>query len=237
MTDFVLVHGAWHGAWCWAAVARHLEAEGHRVIALDLPGHGEDRTPVADVTLGRYARRIAEVLETLAGEAVLVGPAAAGMAISAAAEISPERISALVYLCAYLPGDGESLLDLEGRNPRPTVPLSLLMSEDGTTATLEADKVADLLYGDCSPEMAADAARRLTPQAIEPFGEAVRLSEERFGSVRRVYVECTRDEALSIELQRDMIAAAQPIEVHTLDCGHSPFLSMPDRLAEILMRL
>ncbi len=77
MSRFVLVHGAWHGAWCWNKVVPLLEAKGHSVDAIDLPGHGSDVTPIAEVTLERYAERVGRALRAEPEPAVLVGHSAA----------------------------------------------------------------------------------------------------------------------------------------------------------------
>ena len=103
MTTFVLVHGSWHGSWCWCRVVPELEALGHRVLALDLPGHGDDATPVARITLAAYAECVAAVVRGAAEPVVLVGHSFGGIVISQAAELIPERISRLVILNAPHP--------------------------------------------------------------------------------------------------------------------------------------
>src|ERR1700680_4689248 len=115
MSQFLLVHGASGGAWCWHKLMPELERRGHRALAIDLPGHGEDKTPLAQVNLAAYAERVADTLKKLPEPAVLIGHSMGGMVISAAAELAPEWVRTLVYLCAYLPRDGESLSAIEGR--------------------------------------------------------------------------------------------------------------------------
>ena len=120
MARFVLVHGAWHGAWCFDALARDLAAAGHEVDTFDLPGHGSDATPHDEVTLDTYAQRVAEVIGQDGEPVVLVGHSMGGIVVTQAAELVPERIARLVYLTAFLPKDGESLQYLAGlpREPR-----------------------------------------------------------------------------------------------------------------------
>jgi pimeloyl-ACP methyl ester carboxylesterase len=102
VSTYLLVHGGWHGAWCWQRVAPLLRRAGHRVIVPDLPGHGDDPTPIAAVTPGSDVQSVSTVLDTLAEPAILVGHSSGGMVISAAAELRPRVVRALVYLAAFL---------------------------------------------------------------------------------------------------------------------------------------
>ena len=106
MATFVLVHGAWHGGWCWREIVPLLESAGHRVDALDLPGHGDNPAPVSEMTLDANARLVADRVEVVGEPVVLVGHSMGGVSITQAAELVPERIATLVYVTAFLPGDG-----------------------------------------------------------------------------------------------------------------------------------
>jgi pimeloyl-ACP methyl ester carboxylesterase len=141
MTDFLLIHGAWHGAWCWDRLIPALTALGHRASAIDLPGHGADPTPRETVTLAAYGAAVADALRAAPGPVVLVGHSMGGMAISAGAALVPDKVSALVYLTAFLPGDGRSLMSYEGDNPDPRVPPALV--PDGAVATVRPEMVRD----------------------------------------------------------------------------------------------
>jgi len=237
MANFLLIHGAWHGAWCWADTLAALKAAGHDARSIDLPGHGADATPPAEVTLDDYVSRIGEALAGFDGKVILVGHSMGGMVVSAAAEAYADRLAKVVYLCAFLPRDGESLMDLEGRNPRPTVPPALLPDPEGKTAMLQPDKLVPLFFHDCTPGQQRMAVAKLTPQTLEPLGRKLTLTPARFGQVPKAYIECTDDRAISIELQRDMIAASGVTEVLSMPTSHSPFLAAPTELAEKLASL
>ena len=233
MATFLLIHGAWHGGWCWEALTPELEARGHAVHATDLPGHGDDPADPAGVTMDDYVARVTARLREMPEPAVLLGHSMGGMPISAAAEAEAERVRALVYLCAFLPRDGESLMAIEGRNPRSTVPPHIVADEAGGTLSIAPRHHRGLFYGDVDEAVMARAQERLTPQPAAPFGAPLALGEA-FAGARKHYVECVRDGAISIELQRDMIAASPGVTVHTMDADHSPFLSHPAALARIL---
>ncbi|MFP4275596.1 MAG: alpha/beta fold hydrolase, partial [Paracoccaceae bacterium] len=115
MAEFLLIHGSCHGAWCWRDVLPALAGLGHTARAIDLPGHGEDKTPVAEITLEGYRDAILAAIDT---PVILVGHSMAGFPIAAAAEAAPERIARLVFLCAYAPRDGLSLVDMRREAPR-----------------------------------------------------------------------------------------------------------------------
>ncbi len=101
MATYVLVHGAWHGGWCWSKLVPLLEATRHRAIALDLPGHGNDKTPLAELSLDRYVACVSTAIGTIDEPVVLVGHSLGGTVISQTAEMHPDRILKLIYLCAF----------------------------------------------------------------------------------------------------------------------------------------
>ena len=237
MTQFLLVHGAFHGAWCWQKLVAALEKRGHRAKAIDLPGQGEDQTPLKEVTLDTMVDKIIAEMSDLPGKVVLVGHSLGGIPITVTGEKVPDRIKALVYLSAFLPRNGEALLDIENRNPKPVVPVSMTFDSERISGTIMADKVRDIFYHDCSDTDIADAKARLRPQALAALMTKVHVTSERLGRIPKVYVECTEDRALSIEMQRDMVSKSPPVDVRSLPASHSPFLSMPDKLADALADL
>ena len=209
MARFVLVHGAWHGAWCYDALARDLAAAGHEVDTFDLPGHGADETPYDEVTLDLYAQRIAEVIGDEGEPVVLVGHSMGGIAITQAAELVPDRIAKLVYLTAFLPRDGESLQALASLKENAAdivVPNAVI---EPPVATMPAPAAKAAFYHRCAPADADAAAARLNPQALQPIVTPVSITAERAGGVERHYIACTDDRAIPIALQQRMIAAAR----------------------------
>jgi pimeloyl-ACP methyl ester carboxylesterase len=235
MARFVLVHGAWHGGWCWEKVAPLLQAAGHTVDAVDLPGHGDSPAAIGEMTLETYARRVADHVEAAGGPVVLVGHSMGGIPITQAAELAVDRIETLVYVTAFLPNDGQSLAQLAEGDPDALVHPNLIVDEAAGSCTVAEPALRDTFYGECSAEDAAQAAARLVPESLAAIGTPVRITEERAGSIRRIYVECARDRAISIAKQREMWAARPCEQVLTLDTDHSPFLSTPKELAAHLL--
>jgi pimeloyl-ACP methyl ester carboxylesterase len=237
MTTFLLVHGAWHGGWCWEKVAPLLEAQGHRVIAPDLPGHGDDRTPISGVSLDAYTTRICDLMAAEREPVVLVGHSMGGIVITSVAERVPGQVRTLVYLAAFLVGDGQSVMTAARGDAESVLGGYFEIAPDGLSCTVKPEGVKPSFYGECNDSDVARARARLVPQALAPFNTVVHWSESRAGRVPRVYIECLRDRAIGIAKQRSLVAAHPCAKVLTLDTDHSPFYSTPSALAAHLAAL
>ncbi len=241
MARIVLVHGAFGGAWCWEPVVPGLRAAGHEVETFDLPGSGSDPTPVAEVTLDRYAERTLEVLAA-GPPAVLVAHSMGGMVATQAAARRPDLVTSLVYLGAFLPADGQSLLDLthlpEGAGDK--VQANLVISGDPPVATLPREAARHALYASCTDEQAEWALDRRGPQPGAPFAQPFRLEPDRaqaYLALPRAYIVCLRDRAIPPALQRLMSQAAGCDPVLELDTDHSAWLSRTADVVAALDRL
>lgn len=232
---FLLVHGAWHGAWCWKHVVPLLEAKGHRAIAIDLPGLGDDETPLEQVTLEVWNDALGAHIDAQPEPVVLVGHSRGGVNISWAAELRPDRIRSLIYVAAVLLKDGETSAVypemMEAIAPK------LEFAEDGSSARVRPEACAETFYAQCSPEDVSFALENLRPEPFAPTSLPLRISEGAWGRIPRSYVECTEDRALPVELQRRMLAHHSGTRIATLEADHSPFFSMPERLANTLIEL
>lgn len=231
----LLVHGAWSRGSTWGEVPARLAALGHHVTAPDLPGHGSDPADPSRVTLADYAFRLADILRS-GPPALLVGHSMGGMAISAAAELAPDQVTRLVYICAFLPRDGESLLDLMKRQPDTIRPAVRPGPRPGTTV-LGAATALPLLAQDAPPPAQAALAAALGLQPNRPQTDRIHLTPGNFGRLPRAYILCEDDRTVTPQLQRDMIAASPCEPVFSLPTGHFPQLSDPDRLARLLADL
>ncbi|MBT3552136.1 MAG: alpha/beta fold hydrolase [Rhodospirillaceae bacterium] len=227
---FVLIHGAWHGAWCWQRVIPLLEAKGHKVVAPDLPGLGEDKTDPALVTLADNVTSVGAALDEAGEKAILVGHSLGGLTITQSGEIYPDRIAKLVYLTAFLPLDGEARADVVVPGAPPSTRV-LLQSEDKSTYWLPDEVIEPNYYHDCDPETVAWAKVRLRPQPAAVSSTPVRTSAENWGRLPRAYIICANDQSIKIETQKFMIERAGCDPVITMQTSHSPFLSAPDALA------
>ena len=236
--SFVLVHGSWHGPWCWDKLAPLLRAEGHRVTSVDL----QAGRPPAQSNLAAYVKQVTDALDAQGSPAVLVAHSSGGIAAAQAAEERPDRVRTLAFLTAFVAANGESQRALQGADPAQKVsPVLRVDFRPGTkipyqtridTSNPEAVKLA--FYNDCSDADARAAIARLVPEPIAPAGQPLRLTPERFGRLDKVYLHCSRDNAISLGRQRQYAAKWPMRTTVTLDSGHSPFLSMPAQLARAL---
>ena len=237
MSTYVLVHGAWHGGWCWDKVVPLLEAKDHKAISLDLPGHGTDKTPISEITLQSYADRVCKVLDAQPEPVILVGHSMGGSVITQTAEYHPERIKTLVYLCAFLLRNGESIRALAQRDQGSFSGRNRVIDENGGFSTVKEEALREAFYADCSDEDVARATSLRVPEALAPSQTPVRTTEENFGRVPRIYIQCLRDRSISPALQKQMYEALPCERVISMETSHSPFLSAPAELVTHLTSL
>ncbi len=240
---FILVHGGFHGAWCWERVVPELEALGHEAVAIDLPGHGER----ADEEVTVEARRDA-ILAVMRGGDVLVGHSGGGYDISIAADAAPDKVGHLVYLAAGLPVEGKAIIEATGGRPSGEEGgITQLMSDDtgmlrfirpdarGRMACVDAGLARDFFYHDCTAEDAAWAFSKLSPAPVD-FVQ-VPLSLPRFWAAQppRSYIRCQQDRAKSQAMSEDVVARLGVVP-HMIDASHSPFLSQPAACAAVIVQ-
>lgn len=233
MADFLLVHGSCHGAWCWRDLIPELVALGHSARAIDMPSHGEDETPIADVTLEGCRDA---VLAASTPETVIVGHSWGGYPITAAAEAKPDMMRGLIYLCAYVPISGLSISEMRKRADRQPLIGSVVKSPDGLSYEIEPSRIRPLFYHDCSDECVDYARARLCPQAIGPQETPLFLTE-RYGRVPRAYIRTTDDRTIPPEFQAEMCRDFPGDRRYDMDSSHSPFFSHPRQLAQLLSKI
>lgn len=243
----VLVHGAFHGAWCWAGLQAELDRRGIPSFAVDLPGHGVSTEPLTD--LHGDADAVTRVLQRLGGDdMVLVGHSYGGAVISQA-DLGGQ-VSRLVYLAAIVPDAGEdpaAVMAAFPSPPRPAPPAGsggagsgsgsgggafFVRQPDGTLAA-DAARGPGIFYNTCTPAQTAAALARLCPQRAATFKQP--LTRANWRSVPSTYVKCLQDRAVPPAAQDQQ--AERCSESVSIDSDHSPFLCAPATLADLLVPL
>jgi pimeloyl-ACP methyl ester carboxylesterase len=273
-TPVLLLHGSWHGAWCWSEVLARLTAAGTRALAVDMAGHGlRARRPVAPTArpfdpaalaaepspastdLDEAAALFTAQARALGGGAQVtaVAHSMGGNVLTRAAQEAPGLFARAVYVTAFMPATStpaaayisapENEGDLVG---------AAMVADPVVTGALRLDTTSpdpayrqllrDCFFGDVETAVADAAIGLLTPDAPRGIARgATTLTAAGWGSVPRTYVLCTQDRALQPAMQRTFIELADaafpdnPTTVRTLDSAHSPFLSMPGKLADIIL--
>ena len=233
---FLLVHGAWHTAKCWDLVVQRLKALGHEADAIDLPGRSTSFPSGWKITIEDHIEAIVSAAGKYKDPVTLVGHSMGGIMISAAAEKQPELFRRLVYLCAFLPKDGDSLMSLSQQDKASKVASVMSMSLLKGTSRIKGD-ATDVFYNDCTPDVAALAQAQLATEPGRPVLSKLQLTEEKFGTLPRSYILCTEDQAISIDYQKQMLARQACDKTYSLNASHSPFLSMPDALVDALIQV
>jgi len=225
VTTFALVHGAWHGAWCWERLVEPLERRGHRAVAVELPG--ED--PAAG--LDAYADTIATALAGVEDEVVVVAHSLNGLVAPLVAARRPVR--ALVYLAAFVPVDGQSMNEQFRSSPEPILLFEErpVADEQGRSHWPDEAAATRALYPDLAPEDARWAFARLRPQAPTTQKEPHPAG---LPSVPAVYIVCSDDTGVNPAWMRRVARERLGVEPVELAAGHFPMITVPDALAAAL---
>ena len=236
---FVLIHGGFHGAWCWSRTIPELERLGHEAVAIDIPGHGARVDEEATL-----AGRLDAVLSVLQAGDVLVGHSGGGLEITRAADAAPDLVHHLIYLAAALPLEGrlmqESLVyrddgGIEGDYDVTGMLQHLRIGDDGSMAFATAEGARELFYNDCDEATARWAFERLTPElAGDTATTPISVPHFWAAEIPRSFIVCLQDRAQPRWLA-DVTARRLGVDALTIDASHSPFLSRPAELARLFV--
>lgn len=234
---FVLVHGAWQAPFVWDSVKAGLEKTGAHVVTVQLPGHGNDMTTPQTLSLDVYRDKVISALSGIQGKVILVGHSLGGVIISAVAEKVPSRIEKLVYIGAFLPASGQSLLDLANTDADSQLGAALVPSADQLTLDVKRDKLIDIFVPDGTEAVKTLALTNYRAEPAIPFTNKVTLTAENFGSVQKVYIQTLKDRAISPALQNRMITAVGIKTVYKLNTSHTASLAKPDSVRLLLTNI
>ena len=227
---FVLVHGAWHGAWCWRRVADLLTAAGHRVFAPTLTGLGE-RSHLADAGIN-LSTHVADVVNVVKWEqldyVVLAGHSYAGFVISGVAERLEGAIASLVFVDAFVPENGDTVATSASPATRRLVEEAVLKGE-----TMLSPVPAAFFQVNDKDRAWVDAL--CVPQPLATFQETAELTGARERIAKKAYVRAKGYASVSFDTALAKVRAMPSWRTFELACGHDIMVDMPERLTEILL--
>ena len=231
---FVLVHGAWHGGWCWEGVIQELKKAGHTAEAPTMPGHnpGDDRSKIR---FDHYVNKIVEVLKRQPAPAVLVGHSSAGFLLQSAAPKAAEKISHLVFLNAFILPDGKAQFDLVPPEASQGMTAAAKASPDNCVPVME-DFVRNMLMAGEPKERQDALIKRLVPQPLALFTTPVHTKGFEQLAIPKAVVFCKADASLPPGAYLGM---AQGLGKHTLvevEGSHEALLTAPSVVAQGLLK-
>jgi len=236
---YVFVHGQGGDKSNWDAIAKILRSKGHKVIVLNLPGHGDDKTDIQKITIQLYCQRVIDSILPVNGKVTLVAHSMGGMVITKVADLIPDRIENLVYLTAVLPMNGQSLMDVLSQDS--SVKVSPVYNSD-TTLLLKPDATNDLGELGCN-DCPADIKKfvssiTLKPSPAKPLFEKVYFNKKTVDARPTYFICATEDKLISYSRQLKMIADNGNItKTFTLNMGHLMPLVEAVKVATILDQL
>lgn len=236
MSHYILVHGAFEGAWSWDNITPKLLKKGHQATAVNLPGSPGNERDIPGVTMKSYIDTVVDEIAKLESKVVLVGHSLAGAVISQVAEAIPDNIERLVYVTAFMLQNGDSALDAMQRDKAGQFLPRLAFSDDQTSATSDEATWREVAFHDVNETSILEALPLLRgPQATEPFMAKVAVSEARFGSIPKTYIRTDIGKMLTPTLQDEMLKNWRVDQIHVLNSGHFPALSLPDQLVQAMI--
>lgn len=237
----LLIHGAWQGSWVWDSFSPLLTDAGLDFIAADLPGNGSDTTKLEEVSLELYIEYLGKIIESRMPHRIsLVAHSGSGVIATELAERFPERISRIAYVAGMMLPPGMCFSDLltdmnAAENDLQGIETELVWSDDMSVSSVPPEHGAAIFLNDMDQARAYQAALNLTPQATKGLAISANWTEQRFGTVPRLYIECSQDLSVKLPVQKQMQKLVPGAESICLNTGHAPQASAPKLLADALI--
>ncbi|CAM4198314.1 Pimeloyl-ACP methyl ester carboxylesterase [Pedobacter westerhofensis] len=233
----VLVHGAWQASYAWEEVKTNLTAQGYQVIAVNLKGHGNDNTPVSELSFSGYVDQVKAAIDSFNEPVILIGHSLGGAVITQAATQVPAKIAKLVYVAGFIPQTGKSVLDYAGLDRASLLGPVLEFNADQTLAGVANPDINFLkvFIQDGTDKQKQFVLDRYRAEPVIPLATPLNYTTENYTAAgKKYYVFTTEDNAISYPFQKQMAADAGITKTFTINTGHSPFISKPTELTSLL---
>lgn len=237
MENFVIIPGAWESAWGYNRVCSLLEAEGHKTYPLDMPGHGQDKTPPLGMSLNSYVEKVCKEIEKIGEPVILMAHSMGGAVMTEVASKIPNSLKCIVYLASFILQDGETIYDKQEVSTQyfidhPEFGTYSTDNWDTSLCTEEAWKRGG--YNTCTDEECHESYLHISAEKLEVFETPVHRSAA-FESVPRYYIHTLQDVAIPMERQRKMVEHSPCKKVYSIDACHAVYMSNPKKVADTLL--
>lgn len=233
---YVLVHGAWADESAWGFVRNELAIRAN-VVVVNLPAHGADNTYGVNIGLADYVKAVSQAINEQNGKVILVGHSMAGEVISQVAEQIPAKIEKLIYVSAYLPKNGESVIDLSKKDNTSKIGVNLEFNKDYSLATIKKEALAIAVCDDCPDYMKELLIKYHRAEPTKALNDKAALTNK-FNMVSKYYISTTKDEAVPYALQQQMIKDNGTIKkVYEMNTSHLPFVVNPEAFLKIILSI
>ena len=236
MTHYILIHGSWHGAWCWYKIAPRLLSEGHQVIVPELPGRIRNQARPILVGLGRMVEHVARHLPDK-GKVTIVVHSRYGILASQLAEQYPDRIDRIIYLASFMLPSGKCAADYFRKDKHALIGPYVKINKYGLWDSLDPEIYKEGLYHDCNDDDNMLGHLLLGKEPSRPAITKLKLSPDRYGRIPRAYIRLTEDRAISPWLQDKFLSDTSVERVESIKASHSVYFSKPDELTKIILKL
>lgn len=236
---FVFVHGSWQGPFVWDAVKENLEKQGHKVVVVELPAHGQDQTQISAATLESYVSKVKQAVNAISGKVILIGHSMGGAVITQAGAQIPSKIEKLVYIAGYVPKNGQAIIELSSTDPDSQVQKALQFSPDMSTASITNPEInlKNIFCQDGTQTVIDKLVKNLRTEPTAPLLTPLSYDSAAYAKLDKYYIYTTEDRAIGYALQQKMAGDAQITKTFSIASGHSPFLSKPEKVCEIIVNI
>ncbi len=236
MRTFVLLHGAWHGPWCWKKLSPLLMSKGDTVLTPTIPWTYDKNQIKQKFNFQHTTNELSELICKLDGMVVLVGHSLGGVIASMISTNIPEKISLAIYISGFIPKSGQSINDLNPLMTDSIIAANMKVDKKKQALIVEENALVKGFYNDCDTFDIQFAKSRVLPQLASTFLTPVEYNLDGLSRVKKLYVENQKDMAVPINAQRSMQENIEIEKVVKLNCGHSPFFTCPQDLLNILQK-
>jgi pimeloyl-ACP methyl ester carboxylesterase len=236
----VLVHGAWQAAYAWEEVKNNLVSEGYEVKVVNLKGHGDDQTPVGNLSFDGYVQQVKDAVNTFDKPVILVGHSLGGAVITQTAAGLPNKISKLIYVAGFIPKSGKSVLDYSLLDSGSLLGPLLEFNADQTLAGVVNPTVnfTNIFVQDGTEQQKQFVLGKYKAEPVAPLATPLNYTLTNYQAAgKKYYIFTTADHAISYGFQQQMASDAGISSTFTINTGHSPFVSKPNELSQILKEI